>query len=244
MKNGFNLAARPFVNRRPWRRVTAVLWALGIALLGFNAVLYWGYLTGSADARAELAELRRQLAADGAELDRLGSELTRLDVQSQNREVAFLNERIADRRFPWGRLFTDIEQVLPWNTRLRSLAPQPNERRRRRQAEPAAQAAARVMLDISGEAQDDEGLLGLMDSLFEHPSFDDPKLRHESQQEAGPLDFTIAVAYTPGVAADGEPEATDEPEAAANEPNTQGGPADAADAATASQESQPTEGRP
>ena len=62
------------------------------------------------------------------------------------------------------------------------------------------------MLDISGEAQDDEGLLELIDSLFEHPSFDGPKLRHESQQDSGPLDFTIAVAYTPGIAA-GAPEA-------------------------------------
>ena len=209
MKNGFNLAARPFVNRRPWRRLTALLWALGITLLAFNAVLYWGYLTGSADARAELAELRQQLGADGAELDRLGSELARLDVQSQNREVAFLNERIADRRFPWGQLFTDVEQVLPWNTRLRSLAPQPSERSRRRQAEALPDVAARVMLDISGEAQGDEGLLELIDSLFEHPSFDGPKLRHESQQDSGPLDFTIAVAYTPGIAA-GEPEADDD----------------------------------
>ena len=224
MKNGFNLAARPFVNRRPWRRLTALLWALGITLLAFNAVLYWGYLTGSADARTELAELREQLAADGAELDRLGSELARLDVQSQNREVAFLNERIADRRFPWGQLFTDIEQVLPWSTRLRSLAPQPSERSRRRQTEPVPDVAARVMLDISGEAQDDEGLLELIDSLFEHPSFDGPKLRHESQQDSGPLDFTIAVAYTPGITA-GEPEA-------------------AADTTAAGQETGPMEGQP
>ena len=206
MKNAFNLAARPFVNRRPWRRLTALLWALGIALLALNAVLYWGYLTGSADARAELAELRQQLAADGAELDRLGSELARLDLQSQNREVAFLNERIADRRFPWGRLFTDIEQVLPWNTRLRSLAPQASERSRRRRTEPGPDVAARVMLDISGEALKDEGLHELIDSLFEHPSFHGPKLRHESRQDSGPLDFTIAVAYTPATAA-GEPEA-------------------------------------
>ncbi len=207
MKNAFNLAARPFVNRRPWRRLTALLWALGMALLALNAVLYWGYLTGSADARAELAELRRQLAADGAELDRLGSDLARLDVQSQNREVAFLNERIADRRFPWGRLFTDVEQVLPWNTRLRSLAPQPSERNRRRRTEPGQNDEARVMLDISGEAQDDEGLHELIDSLFEHPSFHSPKLRHESRKDSGPLDFTIAVAYTPGSAA-GEPESS------------------------------------
>ncbi len=215
MKNRFNLAARPFVNRRPWRRLTSVLWALGITLLAFNAVLYWGYLTGSADARSELAELRQQLAADGAELDRLGSELARLDVQSQNREVAFLNERIADRRFPWGQLFTDLELVLPWNARLRSLAPQPSERGRRRQAEPVTDVAARVMLDISGEARDDDGLLALIDSLYEHPSFDDPKLRHESRQDAGPLDFTIAVAYTPGIAADTP--AADTPAAAGQE---------------------------
>lgn len=224
MKSTFNLAARPFVNRRPWRRLTALLWALGMALLAFNAVLYWGYLTGSADARTELAELRRQLAGDGAELDRLGSELARLDLQSQNREVAFLNERIADRRFPWGRLFTDIERVLPWNTRLHSLAPQPSERSRRRRAEPGPDAAARVMLDISGEAQDGDGLLELIDSLFEHPSFHGPKLRHESQQDSGPLDFTIAVAYTPETAA-GELEA-------------------AADTAATGEEAAPMEGQP
>ena len=206
MKKAFNLAARPFVDRRPWRRLTALLWALGMALLALNAVLYWGYLTGSADARTELTELRQQLAADGTELDRLGSQLARLDVQSQNREVAFLNERIGDRRFPWGQLFTDVEQVLPWNTRLRSLALQPSERNRRRRTEPGQNDDARVMLDISGEAQDDEGLHELIDSLFEHPSFHVPKLRHESRQDSGPLDFTIAVAYTPGAAA-GETEA-------------------------------------
>ena len=216
MKTGVNLAARPFVNRRPWRRLTALLWALGMALLALNAVLYWGYLTGSADARTELAELRRQLAEDDAELDRLGSQLARLDVQSQNREVAFLNERIADRRFPWGRLFTDIEQVLPWNTRLRSLAPQPRERSRRRRTEPDPEAAARVMLDISGEARDDEALLTLMDALFAHVSFHDPKLRHESREDTGPVDFSIAVAYTPGSAA-AEPETAAAEQAATRE---------------------------
>ena len=193
-----NLAARPFVNRRPWRRLTALLWALGVALLTLNAVLYWGYLTGSADARAELAGLREQLAGDQTELDRLSAELTRLDLEAQNREVAFLNERIADRRFPWGQLFNDIEQVLPWNTRLRSLAPERGDRNRRRRAELGTGDRSRVVLDLTGEARDDQGLLDLIDALFEHPAFDDPKLLHESRQDAGPLDFTIAVVYRPG----------------------------------------------
>ncbi len=192
-----NLAARPFVNRRPWRRLTALLWALGIALLTLNAVLYWGYLTGSADARAELAELREQLAGDQTELDRLSAELARLDLEAQNREVAFLNERIGDRRFPWGQLFNDIEQVLPWNTRLRSLAPERGDRNRRRRAELGTGDRSRVVLDLTGEARDDQGLLDLMDALFEHRAFDDPKLLHESRQDAGPLDFTIAVVYLP-----------------------------------------------
>lgn len=197
-----NLAARPFVNRRPWRRLTALLWALGIALLSLNAVLYWGYLTGSADARAELAGLREQLAGDQTELDRLSAELARLDLEAQNREVAFLNERIADRRFPWGRLFNDIEEVLPWNTRLRSLAPERGDRNRRRRAELGTGDRSRVVLDLTGEAQDDQGLLDLVDALFEHPAFDDPKLLHESRQDAGPLDFTIAVVYLPGSSPD------------------------------------------
>lgn len=200
MSGFLNLAARPFVNRRPWRRLTVLLWALGVALLTLNAVLYWGYLTGSADARAELAQLREQLAGDQTELDRLSAELARLDLEAQNREVAFLNERIADRRFPWGQLFNDIEQVLPWNTRLRSLAPERGDRNRRRRAEPGAGDRSRVALDMTGEAQDDEGLHGLIDALFEHPAFDDPKLLHESRQDEGPLDFTIAVVYLPGAA--------------------------------------------
>ena len=201
MSRFLNLAARPFVNRRPWRRLTALLWALGLALLTLNAVLYWGYLTGSADARAELAGLRDQLAGDQTELDRLSAALARLDLEAQNREVAFLNERIADRRFPWGQLFNDIEQVLPWNTRLRSLAPERGDRNRRRRAELGTGDRARVVLDLTGEARDDQGLLDLIDALFEHPAFDDPKLLHESRQDAGPLDFTIAVVYLP----DGSP---------------------------------------
>ena len=206
-----NLAARPFVNRRPWRRLTLLLWALGLALLTFNAVLYWGYLTGSADARAELAGLREQLAEDDAELDRLSEALARLDVQSQNREVAFLNERIADRRFAWGQLFNDIEQALPWNTRLRSLAPQDRERSRRRQTEFSTDEQVRVILDINGEAQDDDSLHNLLDSLWEHPSFDSPNLSHESRQDSGMLDFAIVVAYTPGI---GEGESDAAPAAA------------------------------
>ena len=198
MSRFLNLAARPFVNRRPWRRLTALLWALGLALLTLNAVLYWGYLTGSADARAELAELREQLAGDQTELDRLSAELARLDLEAQNREVAFLNERIADRRFPWGQLFNDIEQVLPWNTRLRSLAPERGDRNRRRRAELGTADRSRVVLDLTGEARDDQGLLDLIDALFEHPAFDDPKLLHESRQDGGPLDFTVAVVYLPG----------------------------------------------
>ncbi len=201
MSRFLNLAARPFVNRRPWRRLTALLWALGLALLTLNAVLYWGYLTGSADARAELAGLRDQLAGDQTELDQLSAALARLDLEAQNREVAFLNERIADRRFPWGQLFNDIEQVLPWNTRLRSLAPERGDRNRRRRAELGTGDRARVVLDLTGEARDDQGLLDLIDALFEHPAFDDPKLLHESRQDAGPLDFTIAVVYLP----DGSP---------------------------------------
>ena len=206
MTGSLNLAARPFVNRRPWRRLTALLWALGVALLSLNAVLYWGYLTGSADARAELAGLRQQLADDGAELDRLSADLARLDVQSQNREVVFLNARIADRRFPWGRLFTDIEEALPWNTRLRSLAPQ-RERDRRRRTEARPDDPTRVILDISGEAQDDEGLLALLDSLYDHASFHDPKLLRENRQDSGPIEFEVAVAYTPEAPAEPAPEA-------------------------------------
>ncbi len=202
MSRPLNLAARPFVNRRPWRRLTALLLALGVALLTLNAVLYWGYLTGSADARAELSGLREELAGDQTELDRLSAELARLDLEAQNREVAFLNERIADRRFPWGQLFNDIEQVLPWNTRLRSLAPERGDRNRRRRAEPGTGDQSRVSLDLTGETQDDQGLLDLIDALFEHPAFDDPKLLHESRQDLGPLDFTIAVVYLPGGAGD------------------------------------------
>ncbi|MXZ37722.1 MAG: hypothetical protein F4230_02815 [Holophagales bacterium] len=211
MSRFLNLAARPFVNRRPWRRLTALLWALGLALLTLNAVLYWGYLTGSADARAELAGLREQLAGDQTELDRLSAELTRLDLEAQNREVTFLNERIADRRFPWGQLFNDIEEALPWNTRLRSLAPERGDRNRRRRTDFGTGDRSRVVLDLTGEARDDQGLLDLIDALFEHPAFDDPKLLHESRQDAGPLDFTIAVVYLPG----GSPGNTAETAAAA-----------------------------
>jgi len=52
-----NLAREPFVNFRPIRRLTWILWVLAALLLVANTVLYWRHFSGQGQRRDLLEEL-------------------------------------------------------------------------------------------------------------------------------------------------------------------------------------------
>jgi len=195
-----NLARRPFVNTRPVTRVSAILWILGLLLLLGNVSLFWSYHSGSANKRAELDRLEQDVQRQQQTVQQLEQRLAALELEQQNRQVRYLNRKIAERTFSWSLLFDRIAEVLPNDVRLTRLTPRSlarkNTGRREDELEPLD---GRVLLTIHGMAKSDEELLTFVDRLFAHDSFDEPDLSRETRADVNdPVEFDVQVTYIPG----------------------------------------------
>ena len=189
-----NLARDPFVNLRPLRR-TAMALAIGaVALTGWNVVSYLRAGSGTAHLQAELARVTRETEEARTRLATIERDLAAHDLAAENRRAEFLNARIEERTFSWNRLFTRLAEAQPRGVRIRSLAPSFD---RKRGEEDAARLGGAVALAIQGEAEDGESLLEFVDRLFDHPSFDTPKLSREGSQGGAATSFSLSVVYLP-----------------------------------------------
>jgi Tfp pilus assembly protein PilN len=195
-----NLARRPFTNSRPVVRAAVALWILGILLLLGNVSLFWSYLSGSAEKRAELARMKTQVENASQQVSRLETRLAGSDLDQQNRKVRFLNRKIAERTFSWSLLFDRISEVLPNGVRVTRLAPSglvDSKEQQREDIVPLRPRDNRVTLTINGESKSDEALLQFVDNLFAHPAFEEPDLSHDSREDESLLKFDVKALYLP-----------------------------------------------
>lgn len=196
-----NLARRPFINTRPVTRISILLWILGLLLLLGNVSLFWNYLSGSAEKRAELARLEQDIQRQNETIAELQRRLASLDLEQQNRQVRFLNRRIAERTFSWSLLFDRLAEVLPDDVRLTRLAPQRRNKNAVGQDEEELQAANdRVQLIIQGVSRSDEAHFEFVRRLFDHPEwFENPDLPRETRsEETNTVEFDVQATYIPG----------------------------------------------
>jgi Tfp pilus assembly protein PilN len=198
MSTSLNLARRPFLNSRPVQRAGIALWIGGALLLVSNVSLFWAYLNRSADQRAELAELNREIAAERAAVADLEARFSGLDLTAQNEQIEFLNGKIAERTFLWSQLLDRIAAVLPDDVRLVSLEPRQQEGRSRSTARPRGDDDGRVRLSIAGQSRSDTALMQFVDNLFRHPAFGEPNpTRKRRREEDDLVDFELTVGYRP-----------------------------------------------
>ncbi len=211
MSRGYlNLAAQPFVNTRPVVRLSILLWLVGLLFLAGNVWLYWDFLTGRSDVHARLAEVDRSIASERQRIGALDREIAGFDLEQQNDQAKFLNDRIERRRFSWSRLFDELTAILPKDVRLHSLRPAPAEEgkttagRRVSRSAQADQAGDRVLLNITAQARKDQAILDFVDALFANPSFENPDLQRQATENGGLISFNLDVIYRhppPGAAA-------------------------------------------
>jgi Tfp pilus assembly protein PilN len=216
MSGHLNLSRRPFINTRPVTRVALLLWIVGGLLLLGNVTLFYGYLSGSSEARAELAGKREAIESERRKIGQLQTRLAGLELEEQNEQVEFLNRKIAERAFSWSLLFDRLAEVMPDDVRLLQLQPASiGGDDRRRGSRPSGSATTRgrrpegssdrVPLSLQVEARNDEALSQLVDSMFAHPAFDDPDFTRETRDEGdGDSDvvrFDLRVTYIPGIEA-------------------------------------------
>ena len=194
---GLNLASQPFVNSRPVRRLVLVLWCLGAVLLLANAFFYYRHFSGEQARRNRLGILGQRATDERQRLAELEQELAAFDVDWQNRQVGFLNQRIAERTFPWSRLFDRLTEALPRQVRLIRLKPQVAT-----SSSPAAGGEEIVRLEIRAEARNEEAMLEFVNRLFEHPAFRNPNLASEVRRAKSDItEFDLTATYLPAVAA-------------------------------------------
>jgi Tfp pilus assembly protein PilN len=212
-----NLAAAPFVNKRPVQRFTVAAWVIGALLAALNVFLWLQYRHDSTALRARLAETRSAIEAASRNVVAMDGELDGLDLAAQNAQVDFLNDRIAERTFPWSLLFERIAATLPDGVRLRGLNPvfEKRDRRPGRQRETTLPENELVDLKIQGSAKSDEELYALIDAFFSSPAFDRPRLYQESRNATGgEVEFTVDVRYRPRLETARRTTSTGEPETA------------------------------
>ncbi|MEE9561592.1 MAG: PilN domain-containing protein [Thermoanaerobaculia bacterium] len=194
-----NLAREPFVNLRPIRRLTWILWVIATLLLTANTVFYWRYFSGQEHRTDLLEELEAGIVREQAEIARLEQELDGLDLDGQNQQTVFLNSRISQRIFSWSHLFDRLAEVLPEDVHLNRVSPRIDwSGSAGRSGKSTAAADERVHLGVTGVAKSDTALLALVDGLFSHPSFVRPDLSREARKSQQQFDFSLDVIYLPG----------------------------------------------
>jgi hypothetical protein len=197
-----NLAASPFVNKRPVQRFTVAAWVVGALLTGVNVLLWMQYRHQSTALRGRLTDTRVAIEQTSKRVVDMDAQLRGLRLPAQNAQVKFLNDRIAERTFPWSLLFERIATTLPDGVRLLSLSPvfdkrdRPGAAKRKDEAPPPAPEDEVISLKIHGAAKNDESLYQLIDAFFASPAFAHPRLFNEAAN-AAEVEFTIDVDYKP-----------------------------------------------
>ncbi len=207
-----NLARRPFANGRPVVRIALLLGVLGTLLLVENIAIYWRYLEDSATQRAERAGLVAEREQIERRINDLFRQLESFDLDRQNLQVGFLNQRIAERKFSWGTLLDRLARELPGEVRLVSLRPKSGDAKGRTSVRSLARgkgsgksagSGERIQLVIEGQAKSVEAMLRFVDHLFARAEFADPDPQSQQQDDKGLINFKLSVDYLPEVAAIG-----------------------------------------
>jgi hypothetical protein len=123
MKARLNLATAPLVGNRHFAvgaATVAVVGLVALFLLGQRAYQVWRAET---DFRAEQAQIDSDTNRLRQERQELAQFFNRPDTVQRRDLAAFLNSLIAQRAFPWTRIFMDFESGLPPGVRIVSIEP-------------------------------------------------------------------------------------------------------------------------
>lgn len=178
-----NLASRPYRDYRPVWTVVAVLAILSVALLVYNAQTAYRYFATTSDTRAEIAEIEASIAKERQATQVARQQAARFDSPQVRRRAQFVNTQIAQRAFSWNQLLDDLEAVFPPDVRLVSLSP-------------SVERTDEVTLQMSCLARNDDGMVELIQNMFQSPKFVRPFPANQSSSQ-GLHQFIISTQYRP-----------------------------------------------
>jgi Tfp pilus assembly protein PilN len=181
-----NFASQPFRNER----LPALLF--GVAAVVLVAVTVRHALVLRALLPARTSKLHREVAALETELDRLRAEGRSLAAPQPDKQAlaewSVLKDLVDRRTFSWTGLFARLEQVLPREVRLVSIAPDVKN--------------GQVVLDIVAVARPSQVGLSLVGLLEQRAEFEDVYPVRVSERDGGEAEFNYTMRYLPGAVGD------------------------------------------
>jgi type IV pilus assembly protein PilN len=123
MKVRLNLATSPLESNRRFTVATAAIGT--IALLAFLILSRQAYTVWRSDRifRTRQAALESQIATLEQQRQSLAQYFNQPDTVKRRDRAAYLNGLIEQRAFPWIKIFTDLEHILPEGVRVVSIEP-------------------------------------------------------------------------------------------------------------------------
>jgi Tfp pilus assembly protein PilN len=179
-----NLAARPYRDYRPIYLTVAAMGLATLVLLGYNVVTGYEYLVETEHTRAEIAELDRETAGEHARAKELEARIATIDVRGLALRSQFVNAQIRERAFSFSELLDELERTLPHDVRLLNLNPMFDE-------------DGTIRLALSCASRKRDGMIDLLNRLYEDESFTDAFPRTERIEADGTLLFFVDVNYLP-----------------------------------------------
>jgi Tfp pilus assembly protein PilN len=158
MKVRLNLATSPLENNRRFLLGSALLGAVALAALAMLSTSAYGNWNANRNVRSEMADLNRKMRDFRGERKELEDFFKQPDTMKIMDRAAFLNALIEQRSFPWTKMFTDLERMIPLGVRVVSISPR--------------MTGGRVEVRLNIGAQTDEGKLQLIEALEKSTEFE------------------------------------------------------------------------
>jgi hypothetical protein len=181
MKARLNLATVPLVGNRRFvvgSAAAAVVGLVAFLLLGQHAYQVWRDDTSFRAEQQQIDSDMERLRAQRQELEQF---FNRPDTVQRRDLAGFLNSLIAERAFPWTRIFMEFERNLPPGVRIVSIEPRLVDNY--------------VQLKLLVRATDDASKLEFLRSLEKSSSFSHIQVEGERRNDApGPDSGDIVMA--------------------------------------------------
>ena len=179
-----NLAGRPYRDYRPVYAAVVIMSVLTAFLMLNNLDTYYRYVSETKTTRARIAQLDQQAAAERQKAQQVESQLKSVNTVALDRQTKFINAQLAERAVSWSELLDRLEDVLPSDVRITSIAPtfQPN---------------GIVHLELTCEAKSGQGLLQTLNRMTRDQQFRNPFPHGEQLDSEQSYSFSLGVDFRP-----------------------------------------------
>lgn len=181
MKIRLNLATKPLESNRSFAAGAALVGGLGVLamlFLSWHAFSVWRTNAQLRDEETKIETDMSRLRGQRANIEQFFNEDT--TVQQVDR-AKFLNSLIAQRAFPWTKIFMDLERNMPVGVRVVSIEPKLE--------------GDHLELRLNVGAIDDDSKLKFLKSLESAPEFSQIEVFSEGRSEntAGPDKIVLSL---------------------------------------------------